>query len=256
MYKKFFVFIFFTSHLFSTLSPQLSSLLKQKLINLGFLQQQIDTVLQEISVLEKNDIPCSVIITLFNEAEIKKIPYEKFYPVIKTYVSKAVTAKNVIDRVKSNKFQPKDYEYCINITIQVLNNGVNEEEYIKIMTLLSNNYTFDDAVAMMNYYTVLKKYFSSPVVDLKNNKISSPYEVLFLKYYTRPVTEMSVIIQNVINYFTISNEVNDIYNVLYYNSHLATNKLVKQIKLLCNKKIKQEVINEVEQDKKYKKQLY
>jgi len=239
-------------------SSEIRSIITQKFVKLNFSQQEIEQVIQQVELAQKNNIPDSIIIKLVNEAEVKKVSFQKFYPVLKNYVSLAISAKELLNRVSFEKFKPIDYEYCIFTTIQMLNSNVSEEEFIKFMSLLSTRYTFDDAIAMMNYYSVLKKYFSTPIIDQKNNRIVTPYEVLFLKYHSRPVKEMSVIIQNVTKFLsTYHDSSTEVYNLLITNSALPTNKIVKQIQCLYDKKVKQEVKKEIEQDTKYlQKKMY
>jgi hypothetical protein len=237
-------------------SSQFNSVIIQKFKKLNFSQQEVEQVIQQIELAQKNNIPDTIIIKLINEAEVKKVTFQKFYPVLKNYVSLLISAKELIDKVSSEKFKPTDYEYCITIIVQLINSNVSEEEFVKFMSLLSNKYTFDDAIAMMNYYSILKRYFSTPIVDQKNNKIVSPYEVLFLKYYTRPVKEMSIIIQNIIKCVSTYDTTTEVYNLLITNSALPTNKIVKQLQYLYDKKVKQEVKKEIEQDTKYLKKLY
>ena len=256
--NKNFIYIF-TLFCFSLLtSSQFNSvIITQKFEKLNFSQQEIEQILQQFDLAQKNNIPDSVIIKLINEAEVKKVSFQKFYPVLKDYVSLSISAKGLVDKISFEKFKPKDYEYCVTTTIQLLSSNVSEEEFIKFMSLLSNKYTFDDAIAMMNYYSVLKKYFSTPIVDQKNNKIVTPYEMLFLKYYTRPVKEMSIIIQNITKCLSTYDITTEIYNLLITNSTSPTNKIVKQLQDLYDKKVKQEVRKEIEQDTKYlPKKLY
>jgi len=255
--KKNFIFLFLFACLSLFALSQFDSVITQKFKKLNYSQQEIEQVLQQIELAQKNSVPESIFIKLVNEAEVKKVSFQKFYSVLKNYVSLSISAKELVDKVSLDKFKPKDYEYCVTTTIQILNSNVSEEEFIKFMSLLSNRYTFDDAIAMMNYYSILKKYFSTPIVDQKNNKIVSPYEVLFLKYSTRPVKEMSVIIQNITKCLSTYDITTEIYNLLITNSTSPTNKIVKQLQDLYDKKVKQEVRKEIEQETKYlQKKLY
>jgi hypothetical protein len=256
MNKNLVVLLFFCFSLLN--SSELKPVVVQKLTKINFSQQEIEQVLQQIEFLQKNSIPDSVIVKLINEAEIKKVKFQKFYPALKTFVSLSISAKEFIEKVSSEKFKPKDYEYCITTVIQLLDSNVSEEEFIRFMSLLSTKYTFDDAVAMMNYYSVLKKYFSKLVIDQKNNKIVAPYEILFLKYYVRPVKEMSVIVQNITKLLlTYPDSSSEVYNLLIANSSSPTNKIIKQLQNFYDRKVKQEVKKEIEQETKYlQKRLY
>jgi len=248
-------FIFFCFSLLN--SSELKNIITQKFVKLNFSQQEIEQVLQLIESAQKNNVPDTIIIKLINEAEIKKVSFQKFYPVLKNYVSLSISAKELIDKVSSEKFKPKDYEYCLTTTIQLLNSNVSEEEFVKFMSLLSDKYSFDDAIAMMNYYSILKKYFSAPIVDQRNNQIVTPYEVLFLKYYTRSIKEMSDIIQNITKFLsTYHDSTTEVYNLLICNSTLPASKILKQLRDLYDKKVKQEIKKEIEQDTKYFKKLH
>lgn len=246
MNKKYIFLVLFFAYLFSS---EIDIYISQKLAQLNYSQDEINLILQKTSLLIKNDIPKNLIIKLVNEAVIKKVSFNKFYPVVDKYVSNTIIAKSLIEKVKTPKFQPKDYEYCITTVVELINSGVTTEEYIKLMSLLSNNYTFDESTAMLNYYLVFKKIFSTPVVDKHNNRISAPYEVLFLKYYTRPIKELNLITQNVIKYFSISRDTDEIYQLLFNGTQLPTYKIVKNIQMLYDKKVKQEVKQEVDYDK-------
>lgn len=247
MNKKYIILILFFTYLFSS---EIDVFISQKLAQLNYSQDEINLILQKTSLLIKNDVPKNLIIKLVNEAVIKRVPFNKFYPVVEKYTSDVLLAKSLIEKVKTSKFQPKDYEYCIATVVELINSGVTAEEYIKLMSLLSNNYTFDDATAVLNYYLVFKKNFSVSVIDKYNNKILTPYEVLFLKYYTRPIKELSMITKNVVKYFSISRDVNEIYQLLFDKAQLPTHKLLKEIQMLCDKKVKQEIKQEVEHEKK------
>lgn len=241
--KKILIILSITVNLYSLES------ISQKLSKINYTQDEINKIQQELFVLENNNIPESMIVKLINEATIKKPSFDKFYLFIKNFTNKAILAKNLINKVKTNKFYPKDYEYCLSTTIDLLNSGVTEEEYIKLITLLSNNYSFDDATAMLNYYLVLRRYFPSTIEVSENNKIFAPYDILFVKYYNRSIKDMNLIIQQIVKYFSIDKDAYTIYNFLYTNSHLSTNRILKGLKLLYEKKLKQEVKQEVEEDR-------
>ncbi len=249
MIKNTFLQIFCLSVALNIFCLKLNGDVFQKLSTINYSQDEINKIKQELSILKDNDIPDSLVIKLINEAIIKKPSFDKFYLFVKNFTEKAILAKSLINRVKMNKFYPKDYEYCLSTTIEFLNSGVKEEEYIKFMTLLSNNYSFDDATAMLNYYLILRKYFPSPIVDSENNKIFAPYDILFVRYYNRNIKDMNLIIQQIIKYFSIDKDAYTLYNFLYTNAHLSTNKIVKGIQLLYEKKFKQEVKQELEEDK-------
>ncbi|MCS7228136.1 MAG: hypothetical protein NZ839_04135, partial [Endomicrobia bacterium] len=230
MFKNFFlIFIFQILFFFSPFgySDVNTDILSQKLKKIKYSNEEIQMILDQAKVFTKNRLPESLLLKLINEIVIKKVPFDKSYPVVKNYVSTSISAKILIERVKTSKFQPKDYEYCLSIVIEMINSGIMEEEYIKLMSLLSNTHTFDEATAILSYYIILKKYFSTPVIDKNNNKISTPYEVLFFKYYNRPVKELSSIIQNIVRYFTISKDVNEIFDLLFRSVHLPTKKIVR-----------------------------
>lgn len=249
MKKCFFCFFFTPLFLVILFASDTKTIISQKLTRINYSAHEIDLIVQQTNLLIKNSLPESLVLKLVNEAVIKKIPFVKFYPVLEKYVSSAILAKNLIEKIKTPKFQPKDYIYCITTLTELINSGVTQEEYIKLMTLLSNNYTFDDATVMLNYYLAFRRFFRSPVVDENNNVISTPYEVLFLKYYTRPPKELSMIIQSIERYFSICHDVNEIYNLLFSKAQMSTEKLVKNIKALCDQKVKQEIKREIEQDK-------
>ncbi|MCX7957306.1 MAG: hypothetical protein N2643_05415 [Endomicrobia bacterium] len=119
------------------------------------------------------------------------------------------------------------------------------------MVMLSDNFVFEDALYMVNYYSVFKKYFSLPEIELEGKILKSPYEILFLKYSNRPIKEMSLIISHLSKYFSISKDEKEIFEVLFKNSTLPTNKLVKKIQKLYDEKIKKEIKQEVQLDKRY-----
>jgi ABC-type uncharacterized transport system involved in gliding motility auxiliary subunit len=81
---------------------------------------------------------------------------------------------------------------------------------------------------------------------------------LFLKYYVRPVKEMSVIVQNIAKLLsTYPDSSSEVYNLLIANSSSPTNKIVKQLQNFYDRKVKQEVKKEIEQETKYlQKRLY
>jgi hypothetical protein len=81
---------------------------------------------------------------------------------------------------------------------------------------------------------------------------------LFLKYYVRPVKEMSVILQNITKLLsTYHDSSSEVYNLLIANSSSPTNKIVKQLQNFYDIKVKQEVKKEIEQETKYlQKRLY
>ena len=223
--------------------------ISQKLSRINYTQEEINKIKQQLSILENNGIPTSITVKLINEAVIKKPSFNNFYTFLENFVSRAILAKNLINKVKTNKFYPKDYEYCLSVVMDLLSYKVTEEDYVKLMSLLSNNYTFDDATAMMNYYLVLRKYFPSLITDNENNKIFAPYDILFVKYYNRGIKDMNLITQQIIRYFSINKDAYMLYNFLYMNSHLTTNRIIKGIQNLYEIKFKQEVKQEIEEDK-------
>lgn len=216
-----------------------------KLQKINYTTSQIQQVIQYVEGV-KNILPYSVIINPINEASIKKIPFEKFFPVFKNNISNSLLAKELISKVTTKNFQPKDLEYSIILTTKILDSKVTEEEYIKFMMLLSNNFSFEDALYMVNYYSVFKKYFSLPEMEFQNKKIKNPSEILFLMYSNRSVRDMSLIIQCLLKYFSISRDEKKIFEILFMNSSLPTNKLIKKIQNLCNEKIKEEIKQEVQ----------
>ncbi|MEN3013664.1 MAG: hypothetical protein ABDH23_03500 [Endomicrobiia bacterium] len=222
-----------------------------KLQKLNYTSQQIQQILTYVESVKNNSLPYSIVINSINEAFLKKIPFEKFFPKFKNDVLNSLLAKQLIQKVTTKNFYPKEYEYSIILTSKILDSKVTEEEYTKFMILLSDNFTFEDALYMVNYYSVFKKCFPLEEIELEGKKIKNPSEILFLKYSNRSLKEMSLIVNHILKYFYISKQNKELFELLFKHSTLSTNKLIKKIRQLYDEKVKKEVKQEVQLDKIY-----
>ncbi|MCX7957206.1 MAG: hypothetical protein N2643_04885 [Endomicrobia bacterium] len=246
-YKKYLLVIAFLNVIHHTFNfAKDVDIIVQKLKEINYSQEQIHQISNKAIIFSDNNIPYVILTNLVNEVLLKKIPFEKFYPIFNSTIEKSLLTKELIHQVSTKNFFPKDYEYCFTLTIKIINSGITEEEYVKLMSFLSNHYSFDDALSMLNYYYIFKKYFKD--VTIENKKITLPYNVLFLRYSNRTIKDMNQITNAIIRYFSNTNttDANDIYTLLNENYTLPTNLLVKKLQLLHNEKVKQEIKQEIE----------
>ncbi len=232
-------------------STELNKIARQKLATLNFTKEQLDNIEILLSSVTVHDLPQTPIINFINETVAKKGSYEKMLPAMKSIIESLILAKEYIAQIKKSdptgKFSPYDTNYCTSLLSTLILSGLTKEEFIKFMTLfMAQKVRFDDAIIMLNYYIVLKRYLPE-----KQPGITNPAEIIFLKYSTRSVKEMSRLIQAVTKFYHVTRDKQQIYEILDKFSSLSTSKLVQKIDNIIKQKIKTELKQEVDIQQQY-----
>lgn len=247
-FKHNIVLIYFIIFLYSSIfNANLPQTVSKKLSQINFTKEQISSIEILISSSVSQGLPQEPVINFVNESIAKKGSYEKMYSALKNLVNSLSLAKSYITQIKTEKFYPKDVNYSISLLSKLILAGLTEEEYTKIMALLSSqNFKFEDAIAMLNYYLIFKNYLPT-----KMSEINNPAEIIFMKYFTRPIKEMSCLTQTIVRCCQSNEDKQHLYNLLYKNSNLSTSKLINKIKSVIGDKFKTELKQEISDEQQY-----
>lgn len=211
----------------------------------NFNDEQYDRVIKVVKEsVEQYKIPASLIEEIFLRPLPRNINYERFYSGLLSELNFLKKAAELVNLYATRNFSPTDKNYSIKTISNLFSFGLTEDECKKFMALLqAQGNSFDDSVAKLNYYVILKKYFVIKNPSLyKVVGVENPAEIIFLKYYMLSIKDLSLIIGAINKYFQVSYDAKTLYDVLSSSKFFSSKEICSKIEGLMKKELRKEVV--------------